>query len=81
MKTILRLTITLGFVLMIGTAGGADNANISFFTAFLLELCGVLVILFGYSALCNYKRYLRRRVRTHKEKVRLKTRQKEFSLT
>ena len=63
MKKILSLVIILGFVLMIGAAGGADLSGTGLFTAFLLEILGMAMIFFGTSALMHYKRYIRKMVR------------------
>ena len=60
MKKILSLVIVLGFVLMIGAAGGVDLSGTGLLTAFLLELVGMAMIFFGTSALMHYKRYIRR---------------------
>ncbi len=81
MKIIFKLIITLGFVLMIGAAGGTDVSNISFSAVVALELCGMFTALLGYSALCHYKRYLRRRIRSKKMSINIKAAEKELSLT
>ena len=60
MKKLLSLVIILGFVLMIGAAGGADLSGSGLVTAFLLELVGMAMIFFGTSALMHYKRYVKR---------------------
>lgn len=60
MKKILSLVIVLGFVLMIGAAGGVDLSGTGLLTAFLLELVGMAMIFFGTSAIMHYKRYIRR---------------------
>lgn len=63
MKKILGLVILFGFVLMLGAAGSADVAGMSFLKVLLLEVAGMLIVLFGTSALMHYKRYLRRIIR------------------
>lgn len=63
MKKLLILVIVIGFGIMIGAAGSADTAEISFLNVLLLELLGIAVILFGTSALMHYKRYVRRSMR------------------
>lgn len=63
MKKILGFIILSGFILMLGAAGSADACYISFSTLLLLELTGVLTVLFGTSALMHYKRYVRRLMR------------------
>ena len=60
MKKILGFIILSGFVLMLGVAGSADVANMSFARVLLLELLGVAIVLSGTSALMHYKRYVRR---------------------
>lgn len=60
MKGLLGSVILLGFVIMVGAAGSADVANMSFLKVLLLEILGMAVVLLGTSGLMHYKRYLRR---------------------
>lgn len=63
MKKILEFIIVLGFVLMLGAAGSADFASMSFVKVLFLEILGMLVVLLGTSGLLHYKRYVRRMMR------------------
>ena len=71
MKKFLGFVRLSGFVLMLGVAGSADFANMSFVKVLLLELVGMFVVLAGTSALMHYKRYVRRmmRLRSYKMKI------------
>ena len=63
MKKILGMVILLGFVIMLGAAGGADNGGNGFAENLLFELLGMALSFFGMVALSHYKKYLRRRRR------------------
>ncbi len=63
MKRFFGFVIFLGFVIMIGAAGGYDVNNAGFVTALLLEVFGMALAFFGMSALLHYKKYLRRSIR------------------
>ena len=61
MKKLLSLVIVMGFVIMLGTAGSADVAGMSVLKAVLFEVLGMIIVLFGTSALMHYNRYSRKR--------------------
>ena len=63
MKKLFGFIIILGFVIMIGAAGSADNASLDFVAVLLFELLGIALVLLGTSLFLNYKRYLARRLR------------------
>lgn len=63
MKKMFVLFELLGFILMLGAAGSADNNTISFLQAFLMEIFGIAVILLSASAHCYYKKYCRNKRR------------------
>ena len=79
MKKLLMSVIVIGFVIMLGAAGSADNADASFLNVLLLELLGVAVVLFGTSALMHYKRYVRRMMRKEAGKRRTRTSGNSFA--
>ena len=60
MKKLLSLVIVMGFVIMLGTAGSVDVAGMPVLKAVLLEALGMMILLFGTSALMHYKRYSRK---------------------
>lgn len=71
MKKLLGMIILLGFILMIGAAGSADVFGMSFVNLLVLEMCGMLVVLFGTSALMHYNAYL---TRTRRRRITKRTR-------
>ena len=60
MKKLYSLVIVMGFVIMLGTAGSVDVAGMSVLKAVLLEVLGMMIVLFGTSALMHYNRYSRK---------------------
>ena len=80
MKKLLGFIIFSGFVLMLGVAGSADFANMSFSKVLVLELLGVAIVLSGTSALMHYKRYLRRHARMHRKNAACRIRMVEKEL-
>ena len=70
MKKLLSLVIVMGFVIMLGTAGSVDVAGMSVLKAIMLEAVGMLVVLFGTSALMHYNRYLRKTLSEKRVRVR-----------
>ena len=69
MKKLLGFVILFGFVIMLGAAGSADAANMSFVKVLFFETLGIVIVLSGTSALMHYKRYLRRNVRIRRKNV------------
>lgn len=65
MKKILGLIILSGFILMVGAAGSADVFGMSFVQTLLMVAAGMIVVVFGTSALMHYKRYVRKMMRKH----------------
>lgn len=69
MKKIMGFVILSGFVLMLGAAGSADFAHMSFVKVLALEILGMLVVLAGTSGLMHYKRYVRRMMKKRRVKT------------
>lgn len=78
MKKTISFIIILGFAIMLGAAGGADTAEVSFAAVLLLELLGMAIVLFGTSALMHYKRYMRRNAHAHMSRQRNTMPEKEL---
>ena len=79
MKKILSLVIIIGFVIMLGTAGSVDVAGMSVIKAVLLEVLGMIIVLFGTSALMHYNRYSRKMLLKKRAKHRVICRQNSVS--
>lgn len=71
MKKLLGVIILSGFILMIGAAGSADVFGMGFVSLLALEICGMLVVVFGTSALMHYNAYL---TRTRRRRITERTR-------
>ena len=63
MKKLFVVFEILGFVVMLGAAGSADNNTISFLQALVMEFCGIAVMLLSASGHCYYKKYCRNKKR------------------
>ena len=79
MKKLLSIVIVMGFVIMLGTAGSADVAGMSVLKAVLLEVLGMMIVLFGTSALMHYNRYSRKMLLMKRAKLRVVCRQNSVS--